>query len=70
MNENKSINSLKKQLVAAVAMVCVAAVALGSSTYAWFVNNNTVTVIDRDTMEQITLKVDEIKDYIQKKMEL
>ena len=23
MNENKSINSLKKQLVAAVAMVCV-----------------------------------------------
>ena len=26
-----------------VAMVCVAAVALGSSTYAWFVSNNTVT---------------------------
>ena len=25
-----------------VAMVCVAAVALGSSTYAWFVSNNTV----------------------------
>ena len=24
-------------------MVCVAAVALGSSTYAWFVSNNTVT---------------------------
>lgn len=43
MNESKSINSLKRQLVAAVAMVCVAAVALGSSTYAWFVNNNTVT---------------------------
>ena len=43
MNENKSINSLKKQLVAAVAMVCVAAVALGSSTYAWFVSNNRVT---------------------------
>lgn len=43
MNENKSINSLKKQLVAAVAMVCVAAVALGSSTYAWFVSNNSVT---------------------------
>ena len=43
MNENKSINSLKKQLVAAVAMVLVAAVALGSSTYAWFVNNSTVT---------------------------
>lgn len=43
MNENKSINSLKKQLVAAVAMVCVAAVALGSSTYAWFAANNKVT---------------------------
>lgn len=42
MNENKSINSLKKQLVAAVAMVCVAAVALGSSTYAWFVSNTRV----------------------------
>lgn len=28
------------------------------------INNNTVTVRDRDTMEQITLKVDEIKDYI------
>lgn len=42
MNENKSINSLKKQLVAAVAMVCVAAVALGSSTYAWFAANNKV----------------------------
>lgn len=48
MNENKSINSLKKQLVAAVAMVCVAAVALGSSTYAWFVNNNTVTATGVD----------------------
>lgn len=43
MNENKSINSLKKQLVAAVAMVCVAAVALGSSTYAWFAANSMVT---------------------------
>lgn len=43
MNENKSINSLKKQLVAAVAMVVVAAVALGSSTYAWFAANNRVT---------------------------
>lgn len=43
MNENKSINSLKKQLVAAVAMVLVAAIALGSSTYAWFAANRTVT---------------------------
>lgn len=37
-----SVKALKKQLGAAVAMVCVAAVALGSSTYAWFVSNNSV----------------------------
>lgn len=37
-----SIKSLKKQLMAAIAMVLVAAVALGSSTYAWFVNNSQV----------------------------
>lgn len=35
--------AIRKQLLAAVAMVLVAAVALGSSTYAWFVSNNTVT---------------------------
>ena len=33
------------------------------------INNNTVTVRDRDTMEQITLKVDELVDYINKKIE-
>ena len=43
MNETKSVKALKKQLAAAIAMVCVAAVALGSSTYAWFVSNNNVT---------------------------
>ena len=45
MNEtkNNSVKALKKQIAAAVAMVCVAAVALGSSTYAWFVSNNKVT---------------------------
>ena len=43
MNETKSVKALKKQLAAAIAMVCVAAVALGSSTYAWFVSNNQVT---------------------------
>ncbi len=31
-------------------------------------NNGTVTVRDRDTMEQITLKVEEIKDYISEKI--
>ena len=43
MIESKSVKALKKQLAAAIAMVCVAAVALGSSTYAWFVSNNQVT---------------------------
>ena len=42
MTETISVKALKKQLAAASAMVCVAAVALGSSTYAWFVSNNTV----------------------------
>ena len=35
--------ALKKQMVAAIAMVLVAAVALGSATFAWFVNNTKVT---------------------------
>lgn len=43
MNDSKSVKALKKQMGAAIAMVCVAAIALGSSTYAWFVSNNKVT---------------------------
>ena len=43
MNETKSVKALKKQMAAAIAMVCVAAIALGSSTYAWFVQSNQVT---------------------------
>lgn len=35
--------ALKKQLGAAIAMVIVAAIALGAATFAWFVNNNAVT---------------------------
>lgn len=35
--------AIKRQLLAAIAMVLVAAIALGSSTYAWFINNNRVT---------------------------
>lgn len=42
MENTKSVKSLKKQLMAAIAMVMVAAIALGSSTYAWFVTNNEV----------------------------
>ena len=33
-------------------------------------NDNTVTVRDRDTMEQIKIKVDEIEDYIMDKIKL
>ena len=31
-------------------------------------NNGTVTVRDRDTMEQVTIKVDEIVDYVEKRI--
>ena len=34
------------------------------------INNNTVTIRNRDTMEQITLDVSEIKDYIESKIVL
>ena len=33
------------------------------------INNDTVTVRDRDTMEQVTIKLDELVDYISKKIE-
>lgn len=33
------------------------------------INNDTVTIRDRDTMEQITLKLDEVVDYISKKIQ-
>ena len=32
-------------------------------------NNNTVTIRDRDTMQQITVSVDEVVDYINKKIQ-
>lgn len=35
--------AIKRQLLAAIAMVLVAAIALGSSTYAWFVASSSVT---------------------------
>lgn len=38
--------AIKRQLLAAIAMVLVAAIALGSSTYAWFANNTKVTAND------------------------
>ncbi len=38
-----TVKSLRKQLAAAIAMTLVATVALGSSTYAWFVSNTQVS---------------------------
>jgi glycyl-tRNA synthetase len=32
------------------------------------INNGTVTVRDRDTMEQITLKIEEVIDYIKERV--
>lgn len=46
--ENKSVKTLKGQLFGAVAMMLVAAIALGTSTYAWFINNRTVEVQQMD----------------------
>ena len=43
MEKNKTVSGLKKQLAAAIAMVLVAAISLGTSTYAWFVNNTLVS---------------------------
>ena len=34
------------------------------------INNNTVTLRDRDTMEQITLSVDEVINYIKERIEI
>ena len=31
-------------------------------------NNNTVTIRDRDTMKQVTLKLDEVVDYISERI--
>lgn len=41
-----STKSLRNQLLAAIAMVLVATIALGSSTYAWFASNNLVKATD------------------------
>lgn len=47
--------ALKKQLGAAIAMVLVAAIALGAATFAWFVNNNAVkaTGVDLSTSSSV-----------------
>ena len=38
-----TVKALKRQLMAAIAMIMVSLVALSSSTYAWFTMNKTVT---------------------------
>ena len=32
------------------------------------INSGTVTIRDRDTMQQVTLKIEEVKEYIEKKL--
>lgn len=44
--------AIKRQLLAAIAMVLVAALALGSSTYAWFVASGTVTATGMNVQVQ------------------
>ena len=44
--------AIKRQLLAAIAMVLVAALALGSSTYAWFAAQNDVTATGMSVMAQ------------------
>lgn len=55
-----NVKNLKRQLIAAILMVVVSAVALSSSTYAWFISNRTVkgttstiSAISDDTVLQI-----------------
>lgn len=44
--------AIKRQLLAAIAMVLVAAIALGSSTYAWFAANTSVTATGANVTAQ------------------
>lgn len=60
MTETKSVKALKKQLAAAIAMVVVAAIALGSSTYAWFVTNNSVEANNMTVMANADVEFLEI----------
>ena len=46
------MKALRRQLMAAIAMVLVAAIALGSSTYAWFAQNTKVTASEVTVVAQ------------------
>ncbi len=52
------MTNTKKQLMTAIAMLVVAALALGTSTYAWFVSNTTVKV---DEMQFTAQSVDNLQ---------
>jgi len=64
MQMTLSIKSIRKQLIAAVAMLLVAAIALGSSTYAWFSMNSTVeaTNMQVQAVAEKGLLINEIAD--------
>ena len=49
-----STKALKTQLLAAIAMVLVASIALGSSTYAWFASNTKVDATGMQVTAQST----------------
>lgn len=54
--------ALKKQMGAAIAMVLVAAVALGSATFAWFASNNTVKAENMNVNATADVKFLEIQN--------
>lgn len=62
VSEKKSVKTLKGQLFGALSMMLVASIALGTSTYAWFVSNSTVEVsnmkltVDSSAYLQIAVK--------------
>ena len=57
-----NVKALRKQLMAAIAMVLVAAIALGSSTFAWFVSNNTVKATTSTISAQSNAAIMYIRD--------
>ena len=48
-----TVKALRRQLMAAIAMVVVSIVALSSSTYAWFANNNKVVATGMSVTAQV-----------------
>lgn len=54
--------AIKRQLLAAIAMVLVAAIALGSSTYAWFATNNKVSATDMSVIASSEVEFLEIQN--------